>query len=233
MDMYSTPVHVRPVEAQLRGIQTPADLQPTLYATYRFPCETPPARLGGRMRLCIGLGLLAKRRSNTIQWFRLENWYEGMALFNRKHGANVSKYCIPRSEYQRQKEQVAPDQALMFCSCTSLADLTGTHQLATGWTLRTATSVKLRLTHGAQSLARPGPGSFLSSRHQFSILVQSLVLDACIDITPRFKSRTHALRCILTSLRFSRMILQLSASAAGLVVTGTSCHGNLRAHPQR
>ena len=67
----------------------------------------------------------------------------------------------------------------MFCSCTSLADLTGTHQLATGWTLRTATSVKLRLTHGAQSLARPGPGSFLSSRHQFSILVQSLVLDAC------------------------------------------------------
>lgn len=27
MDMYSTPVHVRPVEAQLRGIQTPADLQ--------------------------------------------------------------------------------------------------------------------------------------------------------------------------------------------------------------
>ena len=77
----------------------------TLYATYRFPCETPPARLGGRMRLCNGLGLLAKRGSNTLPWFRLENWYDGMALFNRKHGANVSKYCIPRSEYQRPKEQ--------------------------------------------------------------------------------------------------------------------------------
>ena len=136
----------------------------------------------------------------------------------------------PRSEYQCRKEHMAPDQAQMSCLCTSLADLTGTHQLATGWTLRTATSAKLRLTHGAQSLARPGPGSFLFFRwHQYS-LVQSLVLDAS---TPSFKSRTHALRCILTSLLFSRMILQLSASAAGLVVAGTNSHGNLRAHPQR
>ena len=57
----------------------------------------------------------------------------------------------------------------------------------------------------------------------------------CLYCSPSFKSRTHALRCILTSLLFLRMILQLSASAAGLVMTGTRtyCHRNLRAHPQR
>ena len=174
--------HVReclpPVAVQLQGIQTRADLQCFIL---QVPLQNSTSSFRGQNVALQWFWATSKARLQHTWMFSTWElvWHSSIGSMVQ---ASVSKYCIPTLGISM-SEGTGPSQVQMFSSRTLLADLTGIHPLATGWTLRTATSAKLRLTHEAQSLARPGPGSFLSSRwHQFPILVHSLVLDACIVV---------------------------------------------------
>lgn len=112
--------------------------------------------------------------------------------------------------------------------CAAHWALSGTHQLATGWTLLTATLAKLHLTHGAPSSVRSG-GSWKNNEKMHDqgcsnlrSRMMSHVCSAC-TVCEASECRTHASRCTKTTLRSSLIIWQHSTFDAILPLWGHAC----------